>query len=254
MMSLWAMQMIYVDDLHLVAAGPQKYLVIWMMIAALEAVGTPFAVAAGPQKYLVIWMMIAALEAVGTPFAYHKFRGGLRIDFIGYHLSYDCWAAGLSQKRCEWVTDWIDRAEANGWMVLGRHFIELVGRLTFVGQAGEAEGEAALEVAVEDDEEQQQDASACPYWVSVSRRSQFRRLHAKDKCGVLPWTVFRACPYWVSVSRRSQFRRLHAKDKCGVLPWTVFRAEGFQTVDEANADAWCKICWRKISHDGAEAS
>ena len=108
MMSLWAMQMIYVDDLHLVAAGP--------------------------QKYLVIWMMIAALEAVGTPFAYHKFRGGLRIDFIGYHLSYDCWAAGLSQKRCEWVTDWIDRAEANGWMVLGRHFIELVGRLTFVGQ------------------------------------------------------------------------------------------------------------------------
>ena len=57
MMSLWAMQMIYVDDLHLVAAGP--------------------------QKYLVIWMMIAALEAVGTPFAYHKFRGGLRIDFIG---------------------------------------------------------------------------------------------------------------------------------------------------------------------------
>ena len=89
-------------------------------------------------------------------------------------------------------------------------------------EAGEAEGEAALEVAVEDDEEQQQDASACPYWVSVSRRSQFRRLHAKDKCGV--------------------------------LPWTVFRAEGFQTVDEANADAWCKICWRKISHDGAEAS
>ena len=108
MMTLWAMQMIYVDDLHLVAAGP--------------------------QKYLVIWMMIAAYEAVGTPFAYRKFRGGLRIDFIGYHLSYECWAAGLSQKRCEWVTDWIDRAEANGWMVLGRHFIELAGRLAFVGQ------------------------------------------------------------------------------------------------------------------------
>ena len=88
-------------------------------------------------------------------------------------------------------------------------------------EAGEAEGEAALEVAVEDDEEQQLDASACPYWVSVSRRSQFRRLHAKDKCGV--------------------------------LPWTVFRAEGFQSVDEAHADAWCKICWKKISHDGAEA-
>ncbi|CAE7254008.1 unnamed protein product [Symbiodinium microadriaticum] len=108
MMSLWAMQMIYVDDLHLVAAGP--------------------------QKYLVLWMMIAAYEAIGTPFAYHKFKGGLRIDFIGYHLSYDSWSAGLSEKRCRWVVDWIDRAEANGWMVLGRHFIELTGRLTFVGQ------------------------------------------------------------------------------------------------------------------------
>ena len=50
MMTLWAVQMIYVDDLHLVAAGP--------------------------RKYLVIWMMIAAYEAVGTPFAYRKFRGG----------------------------------------------------------------------------------------------------------------------------------------------------------------------------------
>ncbi|OLP90151.1 hypothetical protein AK812_SmicGene28324 [Symbiodinium microadriaticum] len=108
MMSLWAMQMIYVDDLHLVAAGP--------------------------QKYLVIWMMIAAYEAVGTPFAYRKFRGGLHIVFFGYHLSYDSWSAGLSEKPCRWVIDWIDRAEANGWMVLGRHFIELTGRLTFVGQ------------------------------------------------------------------------------------------------------------------------
>ena len=107
-MSLWAMQMIYVDDLHLVAAGP--------------------------QKYLVIWMMIAAYEAVGTPFAYRKFRGGLHIVFFGYHLSYDSWSAGLSEKPCRWVIDWIDRAEANGWMVLGRHFIELTGRLTFVGQ------------------------------------------------------------------------------------------------------------------------
>ena len=72
MMTLWATQRIYVDDLHLGAAGP--------------------------QKYLVIWMMIAAYEAVGTPFAYQKFRGGLRIDFIDYHLSYECWAADLSKK------------------------------------------------------------------------------------------------------------------------------------------------------------
>ena len=32
MMSLWAMQMIYVDDLHLVAAGPHEYLVLNLQV------------------------------------------------------------------------------------------------------------------------------------------------------------------------------------------------------------------------------
>ncbi|CAE7272830.1 unnamed protein product [Symbiodinium sp. CCMP2592] len=61
-------------------------------------------------------------------------------------------------------------------------------------------------------------------------------------------------PYWVSISRRSQFRRLHAKDKCGIMPWSVFRAEGFRSVDSANADAWCKTCWKKVSCEEASAS
>jgi len=86
----------------------------------------------------------------------------------------------------------------------------------------DAEDDAALEVAVEDDEGQAQDVSECPYWVSVSRKSKFRRLHAKDKCGIMPWNVH-----------------------C---------AEGFSSVEEAGADAWCQTCWKKVSHDDAAAS
>lgn len=84
------------------------------------------------------------------------------------------------------------------------------------------EGEAALEVPVEDEDASKRD-----------------------------WSEF---PYWVSISRKSLFRRLHAKDKCGVLPWNVFSAEGFMSVSEANADAWCKSCWKKIAQGEAEAS
>ena len=82
--------------------------------------------------------------------------------------------------------------------------------------------EAALEVAVEDEDTPKRD-----------------------------WSEY---PYWVSISRKSQFRRLHAKDKCGVLPWNVFSADGFTNVSDANADAWCKSCWKKIAQGEAEAS
>ena len=104
MMTLWAMQMTYIDGLHLVSAGPQKFLII------LVAVTKP--------------LELRLLSQV---------QRWTQDRFIEYHESYDCWAAGLSEKRCSWVIDWTNKAESNGWMVLGRHFIELAGRLTFVG-------------------------------------------------------------------------------------------------------------------------
>ena len=42
LMTLLQMQIVYVDDLHIVTAGPQKFLVLWMILAAYEAIGTPF--------------------------------------------------------------------------------------------------------------------------------------------------------------------------------------------------------------------
>ena len=53
-------------------------------------------------------------------------------------------------------------------------------------------------------------------------------------------------PYWVSVSRRKGFRRLHARNKCGVIPWTVHQMEWHRYASDARADAWCQTCWRKV--------
>ena len=54
------------------------------------------------------------------------------MDYIGYHISYYEWAAGISEKRANWIVEWIDRAETANWVITGRGLSELVGRLNFV--------------------------------------------------------------------------------------------------------------------------
>ena len=106
MLTLWNLQLLYVDDLHLLTAGP--------------------------DKFLTLWMILAAYEVVGTPFAYHKFKGG--VEVIGYHESYSSWSAGVSDSRARWVISWVNNAEEAKWVVVGRTVIELTGRLTFVAR------------------------------------------------------------------------------------------------------------------------
>ena len=68
----WNLQVIFVDDLHIVVIGADKYVVLWMILAA----------------YL----------AIGAPFSFHKFKGGLVAEFIGHYLSYETFSAGLFTK------------------------------------------------------------------------------------------------------------------------------------------------------------
>ena len=103
-----SMQVAYVDDVHLLCLGP--------------------------RKFEILWMSVLAYELMGTPFAYHKFRGGLNVEYVGYQLEYDRQVAGISGKRAEWVINWISEAEKNGWMVQGRAFIEFTGRMSFIAR------------------------------------------------------------------------------------------------------------------------
>ena len=98
--------LVYVDDLHVVVYGS--------------------------DKFETLWILFLALEVMGTPFSFHKFKGGVNVDYIGYHLCYYTWSAGISEKRATWIIEWINQAEQAQWMVTGRQLTEFIGRLNFV--------------------------------------------------------------------------------------------------------------------------
>ncbi|CAK9006461.1 Uncharacterized protein SCF082_LOCUS9026, partial [Durusdinium trenchii] len=102
------LHMIYVDDLHGVFLGERKFLDLW------------------------IWLL--AFELTGTPFGYHKFKGGVASEFVGFNLRYDLTEVGISDKRGQWLIRWIVNAKDNRWVVPARDFSEFLGRLCFVAQ------------------------------------------------------------------------------------------------------------------------
>ena len=104
----WFLQMVYVDDLHGVFIGERKFLHLW------------------------IWVL--AFELIGTPFGYHKFKGGLVSNFVGFHLRYDWCQVGISDKRGEWLCAWVDQVSSKNFVVATRDFSEFLGRLGFVSQ------------------------------------------------------------------------------------------------------------------------
>ena len=99
--SRWFMQVIYVDDLHGSFAGHRKFLHLW------------------------IWLL--AYELVGVPFGYHKFKGGLSSDFVGFHLRYDLCEVGITEKRGKWLREWILKVAASKFIVQTREFSEFWG-------------------------------------------------------------------------------------------------------------------------------
>ena len=102
-------QLLFADDLKLVVGGPSKHMDLWTL--------------------LVGWLL------VGTPFSWKKFRGGLELDYVGFWTDYSRFQLGLSEKRAQWVVKVIDEVEAADFLVSGRAFTELLGRLGFSSQA-----------------------------------------------------------------------------------------------------------------------
>ena len=58
--------------------------------------------------------------------------------------------------------------------------------------------------------------------------------------------------YWVSISRRTGFRRLHKRGGCGVMVWNVASYEEFSEVHKSSADAWCKVCFKEELNEKKE--
>ena len=53
-----------------------------------------------------------------------------------------------------------------------------------------------------------------------------------------------AAPFWISISRRTGFRRLHRHQGCGVSRSTVFKSMEVSKITADVADKKCRICFR----------
>ena len=99
-------QLIYVDDLHVVVFGE--------------------------RKFLTLWMMLAAYEALGTPFQYAKFAGGIEVTFVCFQLDYGRCKMGVTAKRGLCLLNFIKELEEARYTVhmrgFGRHVSEWQGR------------------------------------------------------------------------------------------------------------------------------
>ena len=108
MLNHFLFQLAFVDDLHANFFGPRKHVNALM--------------------WLVLYLM------VGTPFAWKKFKGGLRVAFIGYELDYSAYLVGMSDARGAWLVSWIQEARRSRYVVATRKFSEFLGRLGFVSR------------------------------------------------------------------------------------------------------------------------
>ncbi len=100
--NIW--QLLFADDLHWVAHGPAKYPDLLFLI--------------------LLW------EVAGTPFAWHKTKGGVQTDWIGYWLDYGKFELGITEARGRWLATWLaDTVERGASLV--RTLREALGRLGF---------------------------------------------------------------------------------------------------------------------------
>ncbi|CAE7822684.1 unnamed protein product, partial [Symbiodinium necroappetens] len=98
----------------------------------------------GRNRYLYTLMWLALFEMIGTPFSYKKFKGGFRVQFIGYELDYKSRTMGVSASRGRYVIEWIQNARRQRFVVLTRDFAEFLGRLGFIARRVQLQSEPSF--------------------------------------------------------------------------------------------------------------
>ena len=64
----------------------------------------------------------------------------------------------------------------------------------------------------------------------------------------------RTPPYFVSITRRTGFRRLHKTSGCGVIPERCYKVEWVWEVNVKTADAVCKVCLARCGKSKPDSS
>ena len=96
MLDDWFFALIFVDDIHMVSGGG--------------------------NRWLSLWRFITLLEMAGLPFSFDKFRGGFQMDFVGFWVDYTRFEIGMSEKRVAWLVKFVDELISIEWLVHMRRF------------------------------------------------------------------------------------------------------------------------------------
>ena len=83
-------------------------------------------------RRLLYWVFL--LDLLEIPLSWKKVRGGLKLQWIGYQLDLDAFEKGISERKVQWVIDWITKHRASSG-VTGRELKSALGRFCFVAGA-----------------------------------------------------------------------------------------------------------------------
>ena len=108
--------------------GPRVPLEILLYADDLETMGV------GPPGRRGSVIAFILMAAFGSPFKWSKQRGGLQTEWIGLMTDYGRFAYGISEKRADWLVQWM-RGLCHEKMVLPSEFMAGLGRLGFITTA-----------------------------------------------------------------------------------------------------------------------
>ena len=81
---------------------------------------------------LIFWLFF--MDLCEIPISWKKVRGGTQVHWIGYQIDVREFRKGISEKKVQWIKDWVDKHSVSGG-VLGRDLKSALGRFSFVAGA-----------------------------------------------------------------------------------------------------------------------
>lgn len=87
-------------------------------------------VGGGEASVIHAGFMVFVLSALGVPFRWDKFRGGEECTWIGFFVDLSGYRLGVTERRAEWVRDWVDERLRSGTVDLA-DLAAVLGRLCF---------------------------------------------------------------------------------------------------------------------------
>ena len=81
---------------------------------------------------LLFWLFF--MDICEIPISWKKVRGGTCVHWIGYQIDVKDFKKGISKKKVQWITDWVEKHSVSGG-VLGRDLKSALGRFSFVAGA-----------------------------------------------------------------------------------------------------------------------